>query len=243
MTRIMKRTYNNFSALENEIECSICNNFGHEDSECRSRFCQTTQKEPASLSSKTWKKKEPQPERCGIALYAEGQENQWYIDSGCSKRMTGNKEKLQSYTALERENKVSFGNDTPAFIKGKGSAHLKKKVKAGNFMYVDGLKHNLLSVSQMCDQGTEVIFCSNGCSVRDLDTGETVIKGIRTPNNLYIFKEGQHQCYLSKNDEHWLWHRRLGHLSFSQIRKACKYQAVRGLPYIRSPDNTICKSC
>ena len=28
------------------------------------------------------------------------------------------------------------------------------------------------------------------------------------------------------------------HLSFSQIRKACKYQAVRGLP-----DNTICKSC
>jgi len=38
MTGIMKRTYNNFSALENEIECSICNNFDHEDSECRSRF-------------------------------------------------------------------------------------------------------------------------------------------------------------------------------------------------------------
>jgi len=35
----------------------------------------------------------------------------------------------------------------------------------------------------------------------------------------------------------------LGHLSFSQIRKACKYQAVRGLPDIRIPDNTICKSC
>ena len=110
-------------------------------------------------------------------------------------------------------------------------------------MYVDGLKHNLLSVSQMCDQGTVVIFRSNGCSVRDLDTGETVIKGIRTLNNLYIFKEGQQQCYLSKNDEHWLWHRRLGHLSFSKIRKACKYQAVRGLPAIRIPDNTICKSC
>jgi hypothetical protein len=25
-------------------------------------------------------------------------------------------------------------------------------------MYVDGLKHNLLSVSQMCDQGNEVVF-------------------------------------------------------------------------------------
>ena len=186
--------------------------------------------------------KEPQTERCGIALYAEGQENQWYIDSGCSKHMTGDKEKLQSYSALEKE-KVSFGNDTPALKKGKGSVLLKEKVKGGNVMYVDGLKHNLLSVSQMCDEGTKVIFQSNGCSVCDLDIGETVIKGIRTRNNLYIFKEGQQQCYLSKNDEHWLWHQRLGHLSFSQIRKACKYQAVCGLPDIRIPDNTICKSC
>eukprot|EP00253_Pinus_taeda_P028984 PITA_28984 len=88
--------------------------------------------------------------------------------------MTGDKEKLQSYSALEKEKKVSFGNDTPALIKGKGSVLLKEKVKAGNVMYVDGLKHNLLSVSHMCDQGTE---------------------------------------------------------------------AVRGLPDIRIPDNTICKSC
>lgn len=96
VTGIMERTYNNFSPLENEIECSICNNFGHKDSECRSRFWKTTQKEQASLSPKTWRKKEPQPERCSIALYGEGQENQWYIDSVCSKHMTGDKEKLQS---------------------------------------------------------------------------------------------------------------------------------------------------
>jgi len=157
--------------------------------------------------------------------------------------MIGDKEKLQSYSAFEKENKVSFGNDTPAFIKGKGSIILKEKVKAGNVMYVDGLKHNLLSVSQMCDQGNEVIFRSNGCIVRDLDTGDIVIKGIRTPNNLYILNGGQQQCYLRTNDEHWLWHRRLGHLSFSQIRKSCKYQAVCDLPDIRIPDNTICKSC
>jgi transposase InsO family protein len=240
MTGITKRTYNNFSVLENEVECSICNNFGHEDSECRSRFQQ--RKEQAS-STKTWRIKEPQTERCGIAFYAEGQENLWYIDSGCSKHMTGDKEKLESYSALEKGKKVSFGNDTPATIKGKGIAQLKEKVKAGNVLYVDGLKHNLLSVSQMCDQRTEVIFRSNGCLVRDLDTGKTVIKGKRTPNNLYIFEEGQQQCYLSKDDEHWLWHRRLGHISFSQIRKACKYQAVRDLPDIKIPDNTICKSC
>jgi len=72
--------------------------------------------------------------------------------------MTGDKEKLLSYNSLEKEKKVSFGNDTPAVIKGKGSILLKEKVKARNVMYVDGLKHNLLSVSQMCDQGNEVVF-------------------------------------------------------------------------------------
>lgn len=105
-------------------------------------------------------------------------------------------------------------------------------------MYVDGLKHNLLSVSQMCDQGN-VVFQSNGCVVRELDIGEIMIKGIRTPNNLYILKGGHRQCYLSKNNEHWLWHRRLGHLSFSQIRKACKFAVVRDLPDIIITKNTI----
>jgi hypothetical protein len=132
--------------------------------------------------------------------------------------MTDDKEKLHSYNYLEKEKNVSFGNDTPTVIKGKGSVFLKEKVKV--VIYVDDLKHNLLSVSQMCDQGTEVLFRSNRCVVHELDTGETVIKGIITPNNLYILKGGQQQCYLRKNDEHCLWHKILGHLSFPQIRKA-----------------------
>ena len=58
-------------------------------------------------------------------------------------------------------------------------------------MYVDGLKNNLLSLSQMCDQGNEVVFSSKECVVRELDTGKVVIKGTRTPRNLYILRGGQ----------------------------------------------------
>ena len=105
--------------------------------------------------------------------------------------MTCDKEKLHSYNALEKEHSVSFGNDTPAIIKGKGSVFLKEKFKVGNVMYVDGLKHNLLSVSQMFDRGNEVVFRSNGCVVHELDTRETMIKDTRTQNNLYILKGGQ----------------------------------------------------
>ena len=38
--------------------------------------------------------------------------------------MTSDKEKLHSYNALEKEKNVSFGNDTLAVIKGKGSIFL-----------------------------------------------------------------------------------------------------------------------
>jgi len=154
-------------------------------------------------------------------------------------RVTGDKEKLHSYNALEKEKNVSFGNESLAVIKGKGSIFLKEKVKAINVMYVDSLKHNLLSVSQMCDQGNDVVFRSNGCVVREINTGETMIKGTRTPNNLYILKGGQRECYLNKIDENWLWHRILGHLSFSQIRKACRFKVVHDLPDITIPKNTI----
>jgi len=50
--------------------------------------------------------------------------------------MTDYKDKCHSYNDLEKEKNVSFGNDTPAVIKGKGSVYLKEKVKDGNVMYV-----------------------------------------------------------------------------------------------------------
>eukprot|EP00253_Pinus_taeda_P003945 PITA_03945 len=81
----------------------------------------------------------------------------------------GDKDKLISYKALEKEKNVSFENDTIVVIKGKGHVYLKEKVKSGSVMYVDGLKDNLLSVSQMCDQGNEVVFRSKECVVHELD--------------------------------------------------------------------------
>jgi len=55
---IKKSSYNNFSPLENEVEFSICNNFGHEEFECRNKFRPLLQKEKTSLNPKIWRKKE-----------------------------------------------------------------------------------------------------------------------------------------------------------------------------------------
>ena len=61
-TEIKKNMYNNFSPLQNEIECAYCNNFGHEESECRSKL---QPKEHIPSNSKVWRK-DLQVEICGI---------------------------------------------------------------------------------------------------------------------------------------------------------------------------------
>ena len=60
----------------------------------------------------------------------------------------------------------------------------------GNIMisdvyYVEGLKHNLLSISQFCDKGFEVKFSSDFCYVNDVKTKFTKLRGKRT-NNVYL---------------------------------------------------------
>ena len=95
----------------------------------------------------------------------------------------------------------------------------------------------------MCDQGNEFVFSSKECVWRQLDTGKMIIKGTRTPSNLYILKGCKEQCYLGKYSENLLWKIILGHLSFSQIRKSSRLKVVRDLPNITLPESTICKYC
>ena len=56
-------------------------------------------------------------------------------------------------------------------------------------------------------------------------------------------KEEDEACHLSTLEESWLWHKRLGHLSFDHIIRLSKKKAVRDMPEIKRPSNTICKSC
>jgi hypothetical protein len=54
------------------------------------------------------------------------------------------------------------------------------KGKYQDVLFVDGLKHNPLSVSQVCDRGCEVVFTSKDCKIKFVNSGYLVAKGIRT---------------------------------------------------------------
>lgn len=94
--------------------------------------------------------------------------------------MTGDRSKFVTCDEKKFGN-VTFENDKAGKIKGKGSVSLDNgRGKARDVLFVDGLKANLLSVSQMCDKGCEVLFRAQDCEVRSSTRGKTFIKFIRT---------------------------------------------------------------
>jgi hypothetical protein len=66
------------------------------------------------------------------------------------------------FISLKRKGgNVAFGDDSSAKILGKCVVDIgRKNVKAKNVLLVEDLKHNLLSVSKMCDQGYTLTFDS-----------------------------------------------------------------------------------
>jgi hypothetical protein len=110
-------------------------------------------------------------------------------------------------------------------------------------MLLDELKHNFLSVSQMCDRGCEVVFTSKDCNIKSVNSRQVVAKCIRTDNNVYVLKEDREECYISKHDERWLWHRILGHLNFDHLIKLKSLEVVKDLPRIPKPQDSMCKPC
>ena len=82
-------------------------------------------------------------------------------------------------------------------------------MKAENVLLINNLKPNLLSASQMCDQGHICIFDYKKCEIRSKHSGKLVGTTVRTPSNVYIL-ENDEQCYMSKIDEIFLWHRTYG---------------------------------
>ena len=148
------KTYNSFDHLAKfDPSCSLCSNYDHNEQNC-------------PLKKEKTKIVNLKTDKCGLALCAHSRENHWFVDSGCSRHMTGDQKK---FISLNKKNgNVSFGSGF-AKITGKGTATLVNgQGKAQNTLLVEGLKHNLLSVSQIFDQGHNVVFSAKNCEIRDI---------------------------------------------------------------------------
>ncbi|GJV24161.1 hypothetical protein Tco_1376856 [Tanacetum coccineum] len=100
----------------------------------------------------------------------------WYLDSGCSRHMTGDRARLINFVE-KFIGTVRFGNDEYAAIVGYGDYKLGDTI-ISRVYYVEGLKHNLFSVGQFCDGGLEVAFRQHSCHIRTTEMHLTAIKRI-----------------------------------------------------------------
>jgi hypothetical protein len=60
----------------------------------------------------------------------------------------------------------------------------RKDAKEKNVLLVEDMKHNLLSVRQMCDQGHKILFETKKCEIKKEGSGKLVGTTRRTPNNI-----------------------------------------------------------
>ncbi|GKC14209.1 putative ribonuclease H-like domain-containing protein [Tanacetum coccineum] len=156
------------------------------------------------------------------------------VDSGCSRSMTGNKEKLADFVKI-KGGTVTFGG-------GDG-----KITELQNF--------NLFSVSQICDTKNKVLFTDSECIVLSKefqlpDSSQFVLRVPRR-HNLYCFNlahihpEREIKCLLAKAslDESTKWHRRMAHVNFKNMNKLANHGLVNGLPSKLLTNEHNCVAC
>jgi len=84
----------------------------------------------------------------------------WYLDSGCLRHITGDKSKFAKLE-LKEEGFVTYGDNNQGRILGSGVISNGVSFNIHNVLLVEGLKHNLISISQLCDKGFKVVFEPN----------------------------------------------------------------------------------
>ncbi|MHC6131847.1 GAG-pre-integrase domain-containing protein, partial [Serratia marcescens] len=173
---------------------------------------------------------------------APSQKRSWILDSGCSSHMTGDKSEFSKLAKYDGGN-VRFGNNERAKIVGKGVVKMARG-SVTDVLYVEGLQNSLLSVSQICSKGHEVTFKSDGVDIRRVSDGKIIAGGVRTSGDLYtLSNDVDGSCFVSQDEEHWLWNKRMGHIGFYNLAKISSKEGVHDMTRIKVPDNPMCEAC
>ena len=160
--------------------------------------------------------------------------------------MTGDKSKF-THLSPKSSGFVTYGDNNKGKILGIGKVGKTSSTSIDNVLYVDGLKHNLLSISQLCDKGYKVVFDSTCCMIVSKNDKEIKMVGNRI-NNIYMINldsidASSLKCLLTKEDESWLWHRRLAHIHLEHLNRLRTKDLVIGLPNIKFNKDKLCDAC
>ena len=111
---------------------------------------------------------------------------------------------------ITKRGTVIFGDNNKGKVIGTGIVGNISKPLIENVLLVRGLKHNLLSISQLCDKGYKYVFEKDACLIYDTNMKDILFKGFRN-NNIYelsitCISSNDNLCLLASNNDYFLWH-------------------------------------
>ncbi|KAL3755900.1 hypothetical protein ACJRO7_002879 [Eucalyptus globulus] len=135
---------------KSKVKCFNCNKFGHYKSECRANMRQEQPEYVHAVDANE-----------GVVLACQMDDSStmdtkiWYLDTGCSNHMCGQKELFSKLDETVR-GEVNFGNKSKILVMGKGNIDINSKdgtnVTIADVYFVPGLFWNLLSVGQLSEK-------------------------------------------------------------------------------------------
>ena len=116
-----------------------------------------------------------------VCLNEKSKKGRWYLDSGCSRHMTRDKSMFSSLSTKDG-GYITFGDNRKGKIICIGNVGKEHSLIIENVFLVDGLKYNLLSISELCDKENKVIFNKFTCTIESIIDNKTLFIGQRVEN-------------------------------------------------------------
>lgn len=198
------------------IECFNCHKLGHYQYECptwdkQANYAEEEEEDKILLM-------------CSIETSHAQKDEGWFLDSGCSNRMCGNKSKFCGMDETFRHS-VKLGNNTKMNVLGKGNVKLDINGVIHviqDVFFVPDLKNNLLSIGQLQEKGLTIMFQSGMCSIYHPHKG-LILQTNMTSNRMFILDvrtlEKKEICFNTTiQDLPHLWHCRYAHLSHKGLQ-------------------------
>jgi hypothetical protein len=155
--------------------------------------------------------------------------NIWLIDSGCSRHMTGDKGLFSSLVPMVTKKYITFGDNGRGRVLSEGEIKVSDKITLRRVALVQSLAYNFLSVSQLLNEGFEVLFHHGSSQILD-SRGDLVCMVVpmgQVFRAVFSQSSGVERCFLARSsNELWKWHRKLGHLSFDLLSRLSKLNFV-----------------
>ena len=142
-----------------------------------------------------------------VCLSSNKKNEVWYLDNGFSRHMAGN---AFMFLQIRKYNRgyVTFRDNAKGKIIGVGKIGKNLSISIDDVYLVDGLKHNLLSISQLCDKGYNIVFEHSKCIIHEKNNNKILFTAQRC-DKIYSFtlddlNDQDVKCFILVENEKWL---------------------------------------